>query len=209
MTLLDVLWPRQCGACDQPTDGALCARCARVQARSVPVDGLAGATALAAYRGGLGAAVLRAKGTGDRRLALAVARLAAPALATALADVDADALVPVPATPWRRMARGFDLPALVARELSPRVDLPVIHALRRIRDGRQAGLGRRARAQQAAGMFRQVRPTPARVVLVDDVVTTGATARACAVELLGGHAVVVHLATACAAGWGAPDAPAP
>jgi ComF family protein len=88
-------------------------------------------------------------------------------------------VVAVPQTPRRLRERGFNpaerLARAAARESGARCD-PV--ALRRVRGGAsQTGLDRAARRRNVAGAFRARAPgaIPARVWLVDDVVTTGAT----------------------------------
>jgi ComF family protein len=93
-------------------------------------------------------------------------------------------VVPVPLHPARLRQRGFNPAALLARALARAHGVPVApRALERVRDTpSQTGLDRRSRARNVVGAFR-VRPgarIPARVWLVDDVVTTGATLRAAA-----------------------------
>jgi ComF family protein len=100
------------------------------------------------------------------------------------APLAASLVVPVPLHPSRLRQRGFNPAALLARALARAHGVPVApRALERVRDTpSQTGLDRRARARNVAGAFR-VRPgarIPARVWLVDDVVTTGATLRAAA-----------------------------
>jgi predicted amidophosphoribosyltransferase len=97
-----------------------------------------------------------------------------------------DAIVPVPAHPWRRRRRGFDPAGRLAAALAPRLELPVEACLRRRGGRRQVGAGR-AQRRDPARLFVALRaPPPARVLLVDDVHTTGATLDACARALLEG-----------------------
>lgn len=104
-------------------------------------------------------------------------------------------VVPVPARPTSLRARGYDQAALLAAALagSARLRCDGRALLRRRDDGPQAGRSRRQRKAQAAGAFR-ARPAHVwgeRVVLVDDVVSTGATADACARVLRRAGAVEV------------------
>ncbi|MEQ9813584.1 MAG: ComF family protein [Azospirillaceae bacterium] len=117
----------------------------------------------------------------------------APALARFLERLvraealEADLIVPVPLHRWRLWRRRFNQSALVAGALGRTLGLPVIaDALTRWRATvSQKGLGPAARRRNVAGAFAATprhgeRLRGARILLVDDVVTTGATAAACA-----------------------------
>ena len=108
--------------------------------------------------------------------------MAAQILATARLDSKAT-IVAVPAHPRRRRVRGFDPAELIATALARRSGLPLRRALRRGGGAsRQLGASRAQRLD--AGLdFRARGTAPARVVLVDDVHTTGATLDACAAAL--------------------------
>lgn len=130
----------------------------------------------------------------------------APAMARHLSDAlpprafpAGASLVPVPADPWRRRRRGFDHAAVLAQALSERAGLPVQQPLRRLAAERrgQRGLGRTARLAGRGISVRASSPAPAACVLVDDVLTTGATAVACARELLSSGAVSVTFVSYC------------
>ena len=101
--------------------------------------------------------------------------------------------MPVPPHPGRRRARGFDHADALATALARRTGLPRARVLRRRGDARahQRGLGRSARLA-AQGLRIEVRGTrAARILLVDDVRTTGATAAVCAAALRGAGAAQV------------------
>lgn len=93
-------------------------------------------------------------------------------------------LVPVPLAPARRRERGFNQAELLASGIAERTGWPVGKVLTRRPGGRrQARLSRRERRENVRGRFRAEAPAvggepPA--VIVDDVLTTGATAAACA-----------------------------
>ena len=116
-----------------------------------------------------------------------------------------DLVVPVPLHPWRRVRRGFNQAERIARHLGA----PVAHALSRPHwTSSQAGLQAAARGRNVRGAFtmaprlttrgrRALRAqlSQARVLLVDDVVTTGATLSACARILREAGAREVRAAT--------------
>jgi predicted amidophosphoribosyltransferase len=137
------------------------------------------------------------------RGALPVARLMAAQLAaTAPRELLAGAtLVPVPLHPARRRARGFDQAALIAHALAARGGLPLVACLRRAGEPtRQLGAGRVVRRGAAARQTLHVHgPVPARVLLLDDVHTTGATFDACARALRGAGAREVGAIAYCRA----------
>lgn len=118
-----------------------------------------------------------------------VARPLGEFLASALPrDERLDAIVPVPLHWRRRWQRGFNQSQLLAREVAARTGLPVVPALRRTRaTAAQAGLSNRGRRRNVAQAFQPGRAAGRvagkRVLLIDDVLTTGATATACALAL--------------------------
>ncbi len=136
------------------------------------------------------AAVQRLKFSGWRALA---PRLAG-AMVAALGDIGADVVTWVPLAPRRRAGRGFDQAEVLARHVASLLGLPARHLLRRRVDtreqARRSGAERRVALRDA---FEPIADAPASVLLVDDVLTTGATAAACAEALrrAGARRVVV------------------
>ncbi|MDP4026235.1 ComF family protein [Methylobacterium sp. NEAU 140] len=115
---------------------------------------------------------------------------------------EAACVVPVPLHRWRLWRRRFNQAALLARPLAAGAGLPFEPwALARIRATRsQVGLTRAGRAENLSGAFRVPaaeahRIAGRRVLLVDDVTTTGATGNAAARALLRGGAAAVDLLT--------------
>lgn len=195
--LADVLWGSTCPGCGQPAAG-VCAACAtrlvpRVRAVGAWVElpvlnELATTPALAGgrYDGPLGAVIVAVKDAGRHDL-LWVLEEHAVAAASRLPGSDRPSLiVPVPSSPAAVRRRGLDvtyrLARAVARHRGGRARR-LLRPTRRVAD--QAGLRADERARNMRGAFtvrgRPPRGTP--VVLVDDVVTTGATAQACASAL--------------------------
>jgi ComF family protein len=196
------LAPLGCSACDAPLRrrAAFCAPCAAtvVALGPAPVESfpMAGAVfdvpiAFGAFGGALATAIRRFKY--DER----------PDLATPLGELmraavrrkafEADIVVPVPLHPKRLAERGFNQASLLGRSVAAELGAafrPL--ALRRIRNTKsQAELERSGRAANVINAFRVANPRELegkRVVLVDDVATTGATLGACAAALLAAGA---------------------
>lgn len=185
--LLDLVSPPTCAACDAPSGVPFCANCG--MPAPMPLDEyVAGVPLLVAgsYAPPLSTAVVRFKYGARPELSRPLSRLLVQQLkATLPAGVT---LVPVPLHPHKLATRGYNQAALLAQELaratghacSPRL------LMRTRQTSPQVGKLRSERLTNTHGAFQLRRPGPPRVALVDDVVTTGATVRACAQALMAG-----------------------
>jgi len=132
------------------------------------------------------------------RLKYRNARSAVPFLADAMsacaAGIDADVVTWVPTTPARRRQRGFDQGQVLAVAVARRLGLRCVPVLRRLPGPPQTG---RTLVERRTGpTFRARGRAPARVLLVDDVVTSGATATAAARALRAAGSAGVHMVVA-------------
>jgi ComF family protein len=158
--------------------------------------GFDSAASFGMYEGSLRRLIHLFKYSGMKPLARPLAEYLLRALP---ADEHFDAVIPVPLH-WRRQwSRGFNQAELLARCVAKQRGIPVWNALRRRRaTATQAGLANAGRRRNVAGAFRvkeKARLAGKRVLLVDDVMTTGATANACAAALKRGGAGFVSLLT--------------
>lgn len=127
----------------------------------------------------------------------ALGRHLAEAMAEVAGDLRADVLTWVPLSRRRLRRRGFDQAEVLAGPLASRLGFPVDRLLIRTRDTRaQARRAAADRRRALAGAFTAPDPVPGDVLLVDDVLTTGSTAAACAQALKEAGAGRVFLLTA-------------
>jgi competence protein ComFC len=181
-----LITPPLCERCGRPSEAPL-SRCADCPPPTIDI-----ARAPFLYDGPMARTVRALKFGGWRALAQPLA-----AAMTRAGGLEADCVTWVPLSRKRRAARGYDQAEVLARELARHLGLPVVPCLRRIREtSSQASRSGRDRRRALRGAFRAVSPVPLSVLLVDDVLTTGATAASCAVALRSAGASRVALVTA-------------
>lgn len=193
--LLEGIFPRRCVGCQ--TEGAVwCAACTATFAPTppepfLPKEGsaLTGATAFFSYANPSVRQILTGwKYIGDEAYA--------EVIRTWVKDRSvppADAIVSIPLHSRRQNARGYNQADIITETIAAQAGIPLIRSLERIRHTApraRVALEKRG-ANDLAGVFRVTGPVPARVLLVDDVLTTGATLEAAAQALKDAGAVSV------------------
>lgn len=188
-----------CLCCGVPLEGDIlgtdrpCSRC-----RRSPFD-LGAARAWGSYEGLLRQLLRAFKFGGQARLSYPLGELLYRAHRRYFEPTAHDLIVPVPLHRSRLRERGFDQSALLARRLRKRSGLPVQNALVRVRKTcPQSGLDSRSRAGNVRGAFRlrsSVALEGKRILLVDDVLTTGTTAQEASSLLWTGKPRSVDLLT--------------
>lgn len=184
-----------CGLALPAVPGARCPACADRQFR---FDAL---VALGDYEGELRRAVLRMKRAIQEPLSAALGQLLAQQRGAEIASLRPDVVLPVPMHWLRRILRGTNSPEIVASQLAAGVRRPMSPLLiRRRYTQSQGNLTPTRRAANVRNAFRLQHPQDfagARVLLVDDVVTSGATCNEAARLLKRAGAAFVGVAAIC------------
>jgi ComF family protein len=183
---LEWIRPPACARCGAGTGGAACGECAGKEIL------FAGATALGRYEGAFRELVLRLKFRGARHLAEELGRRLSARIGRPF-----DAVTAVPMSRLKVLLRGYNAAELLAERVARHAGLPFRPGLlRKVRRTRpQADLELEERLANPRGAYRS-KPVRGIVLLVDDVLTTGATANACAEALRAAGAAEVHVAVA-------------
>jgi ComF family protein len=205
--LLDTLFPPRCVDCGEllpPAARLFCEACrASLEELPLPHSATAGAGApvpivtWAVYGGAVERGIVRLKFAGEPWLAEALVREAFPRLRPALVAFRPERVLPVPLHPSRLRRRGYNQAARLARPLAAALQVPLDQtSLQRIRptppqttlDGEQRRTNLRDAFQAAAAQV-----AGRRLLLVDDVITTGSTVAECAraLDAAGARAVAV------------------
>ncbi len=190
-------WCPSCGIPFQsfdPGTAHLCGEC------TLGMPPFSGARSFGYYRGELSKLAQALKFDGRRNLAGLLCPLLARTFVSSWDRKDIDLIVPVPLHPRRRRERGYNQAAVLARGLSRLLAVPAWEgSLRRVRlTLPQVGLTDAERETNVRGAFAcpgGSRISRQRILLVDDVMTTGATVRSAAQALLDGGALRVSVLT--------------
>ncbi|HEX2128243.1 MAG TPA: hypothetical protein VHF58_03395 [Solirubrobacterales bacterium] len=175
-----------CGAACEPAE-TVCGHCrgalsprrsGRSHAGGVPV------VWAAPYEGAARELVASLKFRGRLDLARLAGACVAEAVERAGTDPGGRAVVPVPAAPLRRRRRGFDPGELIAAAAADALALPLVPCLTRRSGRRQVGRRRKVRLTEPPRVRVATEP-PRAALVIDDVLTTGATIGACATALRG------------------------
>ena len=127
-----------------------------------------------------------------------VEKLATPLMLQVLGEGSFDAVVPVPLHRSRLRKRGFNQAELLARGVATRINATVSDTLEVVRStGDQVELSAAQRRANVAGAYTAKAPVQGRILLIDDVFTTGAAMSACAGTLIRAGAQEVHALSLC------------
>ncbi len=206
--VLDLLFPPKCPFCRKILDDPRAPVCPDCRPRLPWLEGKAGERSIdftdgcfspLAYRDAVPGAVRRYKFSRVRALGKPLAALMAQCLSDRLPQ-GAELICWAPLSGKRLRKRGFDQAELLAREVGRLLSIPAAPVLKKTRDtGPQSELeeesARRANARGAYTLVPGIDLTGKRVVLVDDVVTSGSTLRECAALLRRGGAAQVYCLT--------------
>jgi ComF family protein len=190
-------WCPSCGIPFQTFDPGpehLCSECSR------ETPPFSGARSFGYYRAELSRLVQGLKFEGRKNLSGLLSPLMAQAFVNSWDHRQIDQIVPVPLHPKRRRERGFNQAAVLARGLARLIGLPCCEqALRRVSATLpQVGLTDAERVKNVRGAFHCGKPdlvAAKRILLIDDVMTTGATVRSACEGLLEGGALRVSVLT--------------
>ena len=201
--LMNLLFPPKCILCGnilEKEDTDLCRRC-RVESpwhpqSKVKFSFLDSWTAVWYYKGYIRRSLIRYKFYRARHYAAGYGRLLAMKIQQEYPD-GFDLLTWVPVSPRRKLTRGYDQVELLAKAVGAELGMEAISTLRKVRHNRPQSRihGQAQRRANVLGAYRPEFPEIVkgrRILLLDDIVTTGSTAGECARVLLTAGAKEVH-----------------
>jgi len=200
-TLIELIAPDACLGCARQGN-LLCSECLLKlpPGRDIPDAGnLVGVAVATTYDGAIKELILSLKFKRSRSAAALAARLLADRLGSG--QIEFDCITAVPIAPARYRERGYNQAELIGRALARRLHVPYRSLLGRTTTEHQMGRTRAERLAGIQGAFYVSRRQLAgqRILVVDDVVTTGATLGECArvlraagAEAVSGAAVARH-----------------
>lgn len=213
--LAELAFPTRCAGCELPGNllcsacraelpiidpSGACPRCGAPWGRLVCTEcwdrewSFEAALSLGEFEPPLARMVALHKDAGERRLAPVLAELLAEKIAAEWPGW-ADAVAYVPATREAVRRRGFDHGHAIATTVAETLELPLVSALKRGKALDQRDLGRVQRRANAEGTFSQSSQAQGRLLLLDDVFTTGATLEVAARTLLSAGASSIRVAS--------------
>ena len=208
--LSELLFPRKCVLCQKllnRNETDLCHKC-RVESPEFPEKGvrlsfLDSWTSVWYYEEYIRGSILRYKFSRARHYAPVYGRLLAMKLRREYPD-GFDVLTWIPISPLRKLKRGYDQVELLAKAVGEELGMEPVRTLRKIRNNPpQAGItGQAQRKANVLGVYRVTDPKLVqgkRVLMLDDIITTGSTAGEAARVLLTAGAAEVHCGTIAAA----------
>jgi predicted amidophosphoribosyltransferase len=197
-SLLQLLLPAACPGCAAPAAG-LCPACRstlRPAPAAGPPPGVEWWVSAFAYEGVLRELVAKVKYRGARAGWAGLGEALAATVAETAGAADLHIVTWPPTTAARRRQRGFDQAEWLARRVADELSLPARRLLRRLPGPAQTGRDRRARAEDGPAFAASPAAGCMRLLVVDDVATTGTTLASAADALRAAGAVMVAGATA-------------
>ena len=208
--ILEMLFPPKCILCGKLLEGSetdLCRIC-RVESpwcdkNNLKFSFLDSWAAVWYYKGNIRKSLHRYKFRNAQHYASAYGRFMAMKLMREYPE-GFDILTWIPVSRWRKFTRGYDQVELLAEAVGRELEMKPVRTLEKIRNNRPQSRisGAAKRRANVLGIYRLTDSNPLegkRILLLDDIITTGATAGECAQVLLTGGAKEVHLGCIAAA----------